>query len=194
MFCIGASGQWYLQARPSAIATSFPEEAAGRDIRDYLPTGTAAEQWRRLLNEIQMLLHDHPVNMAREEQGQPAVNSLWFSGAGQLPPSPKTSLGTVVADHPLAKGLAIWSGRDALALPPDFVLPDETDVLLVPADEQEALAQWLQHIRVWLQTRKVKLLTLEIFIQDRHLRTTLKPRDLFKFWRKPQPLTAHFSW
>ncbi|HEU4709839.1 MAG TPA: hypothetical protein VFS17_11035 [Methylophilaceae bacterium] len=195
MFCTGASGQWYMrQTNPSDIAFSFPDQAAGRDVRDFLPRGATAEQWRRLLNEIQMLLHEHPVNLAREERGQSAINSLWFSGAGPLPVSPQRQSGTVVADHPLARGLANWSGRNALALPPDFALSDEKDVLLVPEDGQEGLAQWLQHIRVWLQTRKVKHLTLEIFIHDRHLQATIKPRDLFKFWRKPQPLAAYFSW
>lgn len=39
-----------------------------------------------LQNEVQMLLHDHPINAAREEKGLRPVNSFWVTGAGALPP------------------------------------------------------------------------------------------------------------
>lgn len=194
-FEVGNSGRWYLRlTAPSNIAASFPGEAAGRDVRDYLPKGKDAERWRGVLNEIQMLLHEHPINRAREEQGLLAINSLWLSGAGCLPAETHDSFRVVMARHPLARGLARWSGREALPLPAEFFLPDEQNVLLVLEDAEEDLAQWLKHMRVWLQTRKVKHLALDIFVHDRHLRVALKPRDLFKFWRKPQPLMAYFSW
>lgn len=38
-----------------------------------------------LQNEVQMLLHEHPINEARLQQGQKPVNSFWLSGAGALP-------------------------------------------------------------------------------------------------------------
>ena len=37
------------------------------------------------LNELQMLLHDHPVNQAREARGELPVNSLWLWGGGRQP-------------------------------------------------------------------------------------------------------------
>jgi len=37
----------------------------------------------RLLNEAQMLFHDHPVNAARAQRGALPVNGLWISGAGR---------------------------------------------------------------------------------------------------------------
>lgn len=39
---------------------------------------------RRLHAEWQMLLHQHPVNDAREQAGQWSVNALWIDGAGVL--------------------------------------------------------------------------------------------------------------
>lgn len=42
----------------------------------------AARTLLRLLNEAQMLFHDHPVNAARAARGVPVVNGLWVSGAG----------------------------------------------------------------------------------------------------------------
>ena len=38
----------------------------------------------RLQNEIQMHLHEHPLNLARESAGLAAVNSVWLSGCGGL--------------------------------------------------------------------------------------------------------------
>ena len=37
----------------------------------------------RLLNEAQMLFHDHPVNAARMARGALPINGLWISGAGR---------------------------------------------------------------------------------------------------------------
>ena len=195
-FHVGNSGQWYLrQAAPSAIAASFPSQAAGRDIRDFLPTGMAAEKWRSVLNEIQMLLHEHPVNMAREEQGQISINSLWISGPGLKPLPAQVPPKTVFADHPLARGLAEWAGKAALP-PPDYLAfsSDDEDVLLVLEDKQDDMAQWLDLLQARLQTRRVRRLTINVFAGDQHLHVTLKPGDLWKLWRKQQPLASYFSW
>jgi hypothetical protein len=42
----------------------------------------AARDLRRLQNEVQMLLHTHPLNEAREATGRLPVNSVWLSGCG----------------------------------------------------------------------------------------------------------------
>jgi hypothetical protein len=41
-----------------------------------------AKKWRRLQNELQMILHDHPVNEARLERGELSINSVWLYGCG----------------------------------------------------------------------------------------------------------------
>ena len=75
---------------PTAIrlATHPPGAALGRSLRALLPQGPDADAWRRWHSEIEMLLHEHPVNVARERAGRPLANSLWFSGGGILPPPP----------------------------------------------------------------------------------------------------------
>ena len=42
----------------------------------------AARLMRRLQNEAQMVLHEHPVNQARAGRGELTVNSLWLDHAG----------------------------------------------------------------------------------------------------------------
>lgn len=51
----------------------------------------AARRLLRVLEEAQMLWHDHPVNDARRARGLPPINALWVEGAGVwdgLGPSP----------------------------------------------------------------------------------------------------------
>jgi hypothetical protein len=55
-------------------------QAAGRNIDAWLPKGPSSRGWRRLANELQMLWHDHPVNLARQARGLPVINGLWFEG------------------------------------------------------------------------------------------------------------------
>jgi len=45
--------------------------------------------WHALMNEIQMLWHDHPVNRAREADGLPVVNAAWPWPRPQQAPLPR---------------------------------------------------------------------------------------------------------
>ncbi|HZH05370.1 MAG TPA: hypothetical protein VEY69_01730 [Lautropia sp.] len=56
------------------------EAAAGRNVHGYLPAGVHARRFRKLLNEVQMTWHGHPVNQAREARGELPINSIWMSG------------------------------------------------------------------------------------------------------------------
>lgn len=193
-FFVGSSGQWYMRLHyPFAVTTTSPAQAAKRDIRNYLPQGASAEKLHQLLNEIQMLLHEHPVNRLREEQGQPTVNSLWFSSSGHAPLSAHVQPRTVLSDHALARGLATWAGKEALPLPANLVLPSE-DVVLVLDNAVQDTDTWLKQLQAALGKRKIVGLTLDIFALDQCLHVELKPFDLWKFWRKTKPLESYFTW
>jgi hypothetical protein len=79
--------RWYLRLPMQSQLPSFapPEDALGDDLFAHLPQGESARRWRALLTEAQVILHTHPWNVRRLQQGKPAVNSLWFWGAGRLP-------------------------------------------------------------------------------------------------------------
>jgi hypothetical protein len=81
--------RWYL-ALPEPVSFEFTplEQALGVDIAEVFPAHPEALAWRRLMNEVQMALHAHPVNEARRGHGRPEINSLWFWGAGQMPDRP----------------------------------------------------------------------------------------------------------
>jgi hypothetical protein len=62
------------------VECASSEAAAGRNVDGYLPSGADARRYRRLLNEIQMTWHEHPVNQQRAEDGDLPINSVWLSG------------------------------------------------------------------------------------------------------------------
>jgi hypothetical protein len=66
------------------VVMTPPEAAEGRALAASLPRGDDGARWRRWQDEIAMLLHDHPVNQAREAENKLTVNALWFFGGGRL--------------------------------------------------------------------------------------------------------------
>ena len=54
----------------------------GCDIHKHLPQD---RKWLALFNECQIILHNHPLNVQRQRQGQLPINAFWFWGAGVLP-------------------------------------------------------------------------------------------------------------
>ena len=83
----GAPLRWYAaHASLQGLATASIDRAVGRNIGAWLPRQPEAKRIRRLQNGVQMLLHDHPLNAAREAAGALAVNSFWLSGCGPAQP------------------------------------------------------------------------------------------------------------
>lgn len=84
----GAPLRWY--ARHDSLAdvpTASLDRVIGRAIDAWLPARKAGAAIRRLQSEVQMLLHDHPINEEREAQGELPVNAFWLSGTGRAQPS-----------------------------------------------------------------------------------------------------------
>jgi hypothetical protein len=83
--------RWYLReadpARPLHLLTRPLAGAIGRNIDAWQPRGDDARRWRRIVNEIQMTWHAHPVNARRESEGLAAVNSVWLEGRCPAPSS-----------------------------------------------------------------------------------------------------------
>lgn len=70
---------WFMRAVDwHGLQTSTPDAACGHNIDIWMPKGSAARDWRKLQNEVQMHWHTHPINAARENRGAKPVNSLWL--------------------------------------------------------------------------------------------------------------------
>ena len=78
------------------------------DVADALPDHPEARYWRRILNEIQVALHQCPVNVRRRQLGKQEINSVWFWGGGFIPDAaPHDLIDTVYSTHSVTRGLAI---------------------------------------------------------------------------------------
>jgi hypothetical protein len=104
--------------RPVEAETHDPALLAGREAGAWLPAGADGGWLRRLMTEIQMLLHEHPVNAGRAARGEAAMNGLWLWGVGgdALPALPATLPALATTDACLA---ALWRRADTkVAAPP----------------------------------------------------------------------------
>ncbi|RPH53100.1 MAG: hypothetical protein EHM84_04500, partial [Lysobacterales bacterium] len=80
-----ADGAWLLRSeRLLEVETATPAAVVIRGIDAAMPKGRDAAALRRLLTELQMLLHEHPVNLARARRSAPAVNAVWLHGVGAV--------------------------------------------------------------------------------------------------------------
>lgn len=83
-------GNWRVRGDlPSDAWLASPDAVRGQDLGDWWPTEDGWRPWRRVLNEIQMCWHDHPVNERRLADGLPAINGVWlYGGAPGWTPNP----------------------------------------------------------------------------------------------------------
>ena len=137
--------RWYLRAPREAKLPAFhaPEAVLGRDMMEFLPTGDNAARWRQLLNEAQILLHNHPVNAERAERGAVAVNSLWFWGGGVLPDSVRTERSHVASGDALVDALARLAKTKTI----EATLDAQHELPLI---DLRARADWLPLEHEWI--------------------------------------------
>jgi len=182
---------WYLhlEADPE-ISTTEIGVVMGRDTTSFMPQGKGAAKWNRLLNEAQMLMFEHPVNKAREERGELAVNSVWISGGGALAAKVNASNKTIYADDALSKGLALLAGQLAKTLPANMsaVLDESHDDVLLVLDEFDAAEADV--VLKALKQRRISHLTMDFSLYGEVLRLEVKPSDTWKFWKKSQSLSS----
>ena len=105
---VSTPDHWHVQLPPGLDVPKFdaPEQAMGEDLSQHLPTGKEGRQWRVLLNDIQVLLHQHPLNAQRRARALAPVNSLWLWGAGYLPQPMHSMLKGAISDDLLLCALA----------------------------------------------------------------------------------------
>lgn len=105
---LAPSRDWLIHSpRLLSVHTSCPDAAAANELERVMPRGADSGMLRRLMTELQMLLHEHPVNQARARLGLPAINSVWLWGVGSaaVPPAPAWGF---AADLPVALGQAAF--------------------------------------------------------------------------------------
>ena len=142
VFHAAAPDRWYLRLDDSPakeallrLAAPAPSAVIGRSVEGLLTELTEERELRRLLNEIQTVLHAHPVNQKRDMAGRATINSLWLWSGGGLPQPMDTgaAFDAVYSADALARGLARF-GRIA-----DFPPVNNADALVETTSARHAL-------------------------------------------------------
>ena len=184
--------RWCLRSRDEiALEAPPPLEIAGRNVDAHLP----ARRWHPLLNEIQMVLHEHPVNAAREVP----INSLWLWGAGRIPAAARGPWQSTSASEPIALGLARLAGMRQRALPPGAAewldrAPENGRHLIVldqlrTADALGRLdAAWFAPLLDALRRGRIEMITVHAPEAGASYETMRG--DLRRFWRRARPIAS----
>ncbi|RDD83724.1 phosphoglycerate mutase [Dyella tabacisoli] len=180
---VSSPDRWHLRLAPDTPLPEFasPEQALGEDLFQHLPQGTEGRRWRVLINEVQVLLHQHPLNTERRERGLPPINSLWLWGGGRLPSRVHTTLAGVIGDDVLLGALARHAGLKmrqrtlasvAAAKPGELI-----DLQDLPPEAIEA--SWWQSVQALAQGQSLQLCFAsgERWLHRRWHR--------MRFWRRP---------
>lgn len=205
--------RWYVRAAGlPPLHTHALAEVRGGSIAGRMPEGEASAQWRSLMNEAQMALHEHPVNQAREARGELPVNSIWLWGVGELIKPEAQPFDLVLSDDPLPRGLATASGAQSGPLPANAIhwlsrlneAPHTGRVLIVLDALRSASAygdaqawwdqvcsmeaDWFAPLLAALRTRHIGMLSVHACTPDHGLCVETTRQDLQRFWRRLRPL------
>lgn len=186
------------------VETASPLQMAGREVG----LGRPGEG---LINEAQMVLHQHPVNEAREARGELPVNSLWIWGAGRAPGVARGRWHSVCADEPVSLGLARLAGARGRTLPASaeaflerspedgrhLVVLDALRAPLAIADADacrsrlEALEErWFAPLLAALRGGRVGMITIHVPDASSGVSFEAIRADLRRFWRRRRPVSS----
>ncbi len=207
-------GRWYLRAnRAPGIETTPITRAANRDVEAHLPHGHAALDWHRVINEAQMVLHEHAVNVAREARGAAIVNSVWLWGGGTAPAigrplyhaawgedtlTRSLAAAAGIARHALAGNGAAWLAAATAADHTHLLVLDQlSDALrtggIAAWREQLAMLEssWMVPLLSALRAGTISAIGLTACNSANLLEATLAPLQLWRLWRRLRPLASY---
>ena len=193
--------RWYARLpEPLDVDTTPPSAVLGGPIANSLPSGAEAMRLRALMNEAQMLLHQHPVNTEREARGTLAVNSVWFWGGGTLAAPEARPFSMVLAEDALARGLARSAGIAERSLPAGAEamlaeLPPQGRTLAVLGSPQAAALErdWFEPLLAALEGGRIGMLSLVLGGGNSMLEVETVRSDLRHFWRARKPLRSYLA-
>ncbi len=192
-----ADGGWLCRC-PEGLEceTVDPCDALNRNIRELLPSGRDAVRVRSLVNELQMLLHEHPVNERRAARGSPPVNSVWLWGMGTMREPMAAVKGDLLTDD--AWLAALWrrhGGRVRSVAELGHALREggaELRVAAVAGRDGRQAAEVLQALEanvfapVRAELAASRLSRVSLHVGRRAL--DLTPSVRWAFWRRLRPL------
>jgi hypothetical protein len=205
-----APGRWYLRSDQALqVDTTSVTAVSGKNPFHFMPAGPDRAVLEQLINEAQMLFHDHPVNRRRQAEGQLAVIGVWPWGGGKFEEYERNTMRfeRVLAHEPLYRGLGQVSGCPVDLPPVDFaawcrestrghellVLDQGSDAARLGDEEawHAALAQlerdWWAPVASALWRGRLAGLCLQAGSGGT---LVIDPRGMRCVWRRPRSLAA----
>jgi hypothetical protein len=213
------AGRWYLRSpRPLELRTKPPQACAGALDEQHLPAGRDGAELRRLVTEAQMLLHELPMNTAREASGKLPVTGVWPWGNGRMPAIARSRYTHACSDDPVVRGIARASGTASAALPVNAAglvpppagtagvthlpavpagianVPPDALLLVIRATPDTPLAaferDWFVPLAKQIEAGAIAELRLLLIGSGRSIARSITHRQLRRWWRRARPL-AH---
>ncbi|KXK45641.1 hypothetical protein [Nitrosomonas europaea] len=207
------SDRWYVKCDETPeLQTFLLSQVVGKNINDLLSRGKEGAIWNSRINEIQMFLHEHPLNRNREIQGELPVNSIWIWGGGVRPSEVRTSYTGIWGNHVLVHALAEMGKVMCHDLPEnaDEVLnhSGNSGEQLIVLDNLQKYAcyrdaynwrnelmkmerDWFDPLFQALKKRQIQQLKLTIVNESSTKDFVLTPGSLWKFWAAVRPLGTY---
>jgi hypothetical protein len=195
-------GAWLLRfPRSIDCSTQPPDAAVGRNVHDFMPAGRDGARIRSLMNEIQMLLHEHPINELRQRARQLPVNGWWLWGFGDAAADASAGASAGRADRWSLRTddrwlRAVWSALaseagDLTAFASDTPSRDTLIGLSQPPAERvaDSLAAIDAGLLSWLASnvRAGRIQSVDLLAGSATLRVGSSAR--LQFWRRPVALS-----
>lgn len=162
-------GHWYVWSEKILNVETLPlVSSLTTNSYDVMPRGSDAQTLRRLMTEIQMLLHQHPVNHTREQASNAPLNALWFSGAGSPLAAASGTLQRIMSDTAYVRGLCDQLNVTCWPVPRDandlLTWRDQDMLLVLSAVDMDQLDGWLRGLLAHLHAGAIE--NLHIHVDD----------------------------
>jgi len=191
-FSYTSPDRWYLHAETGFdVSEMSPFHVDGQDIAPHIPQGQSGAMWRKIFNEIQMLLHHSSTNHKRTQLGKPEINSVWLWGGGGLNAPFVCENKQVYTDDAFSTGLALRGGCRANAMTSsiDPSILKDTAVYVANLDDANCLEWDKTHFEPALRALKNGQIKSIVFNLDVDRIRTLRKSDLLRFWLPERPIS-----
>lgn len=192
---VASSGEWLVRCPRALDVRTLPPGAAFEvPLKEALPSGADAAELRRLMTEMQMLLHEHPANVRRARAQQLPANACWvWSVANLAHAATSSALPMAFGDESYLKGLYRLHSQTVRAENVDAATLREaasespfTVAVVRPTSTAALEADWLKPLLDAVRAGSFA----QLLIYFDRWRLALRRRDLLRFWRAPLPLRA----
>lgn len=206
--------RWYVRIKKAPdLQLHTLSQIAGTNINNFLPSGEDSAIWHNRFNEIQMLLHEDPINQARQDRGELAINSLWFWGGGKMPQSTASPYthAQIWSNDMLSRALALLSSAQHASLPANAEIWRETakhenHLVVLDAlwkrtqynnvhgwrEDLKAFEQnWFKPLYTALKRGQINRLTLTAIGENTARDFTVTRNNLWKFWNLVKPFSSY---